>query len=65
MKTCDHDGHDSKHIHRLNTGGHSGALLCKEHWNSEMKWRKQRNKTLAKENKFPILKWRETPKRKK
>jgi hypothetical protein len=64
-KTCDHDGHNAEHVHRLNTGGDSGAFLCKTHWATEMKWRKERNKTLSGSAKFPILKWTDYTKRKK
>lgn len=57
LKACDY-GHFAKKIRRLNTGGNSGVFLCQRHWKQEMKWRKQRNKTLEGKAKFPILKWR-------
>lgn len=44
-------------IRRLNTGGGSGVYLCRQCWNKEMKWRKQRNKTLSRTARFPILKF--------
>jgi hypothetical protein len=56
-KFCDH-GHEATKVHRLDTGGGSGVFLCKQHWEREMRWRKQRNKTLSRGNKFAIRKWR-------
>ena len=57
QKACDY-GHFANKVHRLNTGGNSGVYLCRKHWADEMKWRKERNKTLDPGAKFPILKWR-------
>lgn len=56
MKYCDF-GHEAKKVRRLDTGGGSGAFLCKKHWEQEMRWRKQRNKELEKRNMFSIRKW--------
>ena len=57
-EACDY-GHTTKkgQVKRLDTGGGSGAWLCRKHWNDEMKWRKSRNKDLAPESKFPIVKF--------
>jgi hypothetical protein len=66
MKQCDY-GHDSKHIHGLYTSvqKEQRVLLCPEHWKAEMKWRKERNKTLEGNAKFPIRKWKTTKRKKK
>ena len=52
---CDY-GHEAR-VHRLNTGGGSGVYLCRKHWAAEMAWRRERNKGLAKGNRFSIRKW--------
>ena len=57
QKSCDY-GHFASKVHRLDTGGNSGVFLCQKHWNDEMAWRKERNKTLDGSTKFPIKKWR-------
>lgn len=44
-------------IRRLNTGGDSGAYLCRKCWAKEMVWRKLRNETLEKSVRFPIIKF--------
>jgi len=56
MKSCD-QGHEATKVRRLSTGGGSGVYLCRAHWAKEMAWRKQRNKTLARSNRFSIRKW--------
>jgi len=59
VRSCDY-GHDvvgSGKVRRLNTGGGAGVYVCKKHWDHEMRWRKERNKTLTGKAKFPILKW--------
>lgn len=56
-KFCDNCGAHATtpgKIYRLDLGGNSGANLCKKCWNAEMKWRKERNKTLTGKAKFPI-----------
>ena len=50
---CDY-GHEAKAA-RLDTGGNSGAFLCRKHWAEEMKWRKLRNEKLEPQNQFDIL----------
>lgn len=61
VNVCDYNGHQAKNVKRLDTGGGSGVFLCRTHWNKEMKWRKERNKSLAKENKFEIISWSKAP----
>ena len=46
-------------VRRLDTGGGSGAYLCRKCWAHEMRWRKMRNKTLMGDAKFPIRKFPE------
>ena len=53
---CDKCGRETKVV-RLKLGGGAGAFLCRGCWAKEMTWRKQRNKTLAKANRFSIRKW--------
>jgi hypothetical protein len=53
---CDH-GHGPARVHRLATGGGAGVFLCRQHWAAEMRWRKQRNKTLSRSARFSIRKW--------
>ncbi len=50
---CDH-GHPGE-SYRLPTGGDGAALLCREHWASEMEFRKERNLELDDNAKFDIL----------
>jgi len=54
LEWCDH-GHQHESIVRLDTGGGSGAFLCPYHWEKEMEWRKERNKTLSEDVRFPII----------
>lgn len=56
MKACDY-GHDAPAVRRLSIGGGAGIFLCKKHWAKEMRWRRMRNKQLARGAKFPIRKW--------
>ena len=53
---CDNCSRETKVV-RLDTGGHSGAFLCRSCWAKEMRWRKQRNKTLSKSSRFSIRKY--------
>lgn len=56
---CDY-GHEvsgAGQVRRLDTGGGSGAYLCREHWKKEMEWRKERNRTLTGSARFPIRKF--------
>ena len=53
---CDNCSREVK-AYRLPIGGGAGINLCKSCWAKEMKWRKQRNKTLSKDAKFTIKKW--------
>jgi hypothetical protein len=54
-------GHFTKagSVRRLDTGGGSGAYLCKKCWKTEMKWRLMRNMGLSGKAKFPIKKFPE------
>ena len=54
-------GHFTKSgsVRRLDTGGDSGAYLCRGCWKKEMKWRGMRNKTLVGRAKFPVIKFPE------
>lgn len=54
---CDYGHETTAKIRRLSTGGGSGVYLCKKHWEKEMAWRKERNKTLTGKAKFPIRKF--------
>jgi hypothetical protein len=59
---CDNcGGHYTKagSVRRLDTGGGSGAYLCKGCWKKEMKWRKMRNEKLSGSARFPIKKFPE------
>jgi hypothetical protein len=31
----------------LPLGGHGNLILCREHWNRELRWRRERNRELA------------------
>lgn len=53
---CDQCGEERK-VRRLDTGGRSGAFLCRGCWAKTMSWRKIRNKKLAKSSRFSIRKW--------
>jgi len=53
---CDNCSKERRVV-RLNTGGHSGAFLCRTCWAKEMAWRKQRNKKLTGKSRFSIRKW--------
>lgn len=55
---CDYGEDGEKEVVQLPTGGSSTAFLCKQHFKKEMDWRKTRNKTLSKENRFKVLKWK-------
>ncbi len=50
---CDY-GHNAPAV-RLSTGAQSGVWLCRMHWDTEMRWRVERNKTLGDWAKFDIL----------
>jgi len=52
------DGRE-KRVHKLSVGVHGNLFLCKKCWNREMRWRKERNKELERQNRFSILKWPE------
>lgn len=59
---CDQcGGHFTKagSVRRLDTGGGSGAYLCKGCWKKEMKWRGMRNKSLTGSARFSIKKFPE------
>jgi len=56
IKACDY-GHEATKVRRLSIGGGGGVFLCKKHWEKEMQWRKQRNKTLSRSARFSIRKW--------
>lgn len=58
QKECDY-GHTVQkgYAKRLDTGGGSGVYLCRKHWAKEMQFRRQRNKSLEGDAKFPIKKF--------
>jgi len=56
MGWCDY-GHGPCVVKRLNIGGGAGLYLCRRHWAAEMRWRKERNKSLPPGSRFRILKW--------
>jgi len=51
------DGLGRRIMAPFRVGGGSGLFLCKKHWESEMRWRKGRNRKLGKRNAFSIRKW--------
>ncbi len=53
---CDNCGRETK-TRRLALGGGAGINLCRPCWGKEMKWRKQHNKQLKGDAKFPIRKY--------
>ncbi len=62
---CDHD-HSAATIRRLPVGSPGtgeGVFLCRQHWASEMAWRRERNRELERsgnltpQTRFPIRKW--------
>lgn len=55
-KYCDY-GHEATKARRLNLGGGAGIFLCKTHWDREMRYRKERNKQLTGDARFPIRKF--------
>lgn len=52
---CDYGDMEQKPVRRLELSGGAGVYLCKEHWDIEMKFRKERNKNLHDNAKFDIL----------
>ena len=47
-------------VRSLDTGGGSGAYMCKRCWKREMRWRKMRNEVTGGKSKlFPVLKFPE------
>lgn len=44
-------------VAKLPTGGGSNVYLCRKHWATEMKWRKERNLSLEPRNRYAILPW--------
>lgn len=56
MKYCDY-GHWCKSVKRLPAPGGGASILCAYHFKKEMEWRRERNKHLAKENRFTIVLW--------
>lgn len=53
---CDSCGKATRVV-RLKLPGEAGAFLCRSCWAKEMAWRRRRNKTLARWNRFSIRKW--------
>ena len=58
--SCDY-GHEGKAT-RLDIGGHAGIFLCREHWATEMRWRKVRNQELEPQNQYDIIPYPATTK---
>ena len=44
---CGRHASDCGFCARLDTGGHSGAYMCKRCWQDEMRWRRERNDVVA------------------
>jgi hypothetical protein len=60
---CDgsHCTKETGEVRRVETGGGSGVILCKDCFAVEMAWREYRNRELAEYAKFPILEWENVP----
>ena len=59
---CDSCGNHytkSGSVRRLDTGGGSGAYLCRGCWKKEMKWSGMRNMTLTGSARFSVKKFPE------
>jgi len=44
-------------VRRLDTGGDSGAYLCRGCWKKEMKWRAMMNKGVTGKSRFSVRKF--------
>ena len=53
---CDSCSREARVV-RLDIGGGGGVFLCRSCWAKEMRWRKERNKTLLRSARFSIRKW--------
>ena len=50
-------GHEADEVRRLPTGGNSAVFLCRQHFNKELQWRRERNKELDYGVQFDIVSW--------
>ena len=54
-------GHNTNEARVLQTGGGSNIFLCREHYEYEMKWRRERNRGLEDFAQFSLPEWEELP----
>lgn len=56
---CDNDKCLTEHgqVRKVPSTGGSNLILCNHCFKCEMAWRKERNKELERDNRFPMLRW--------
>lgn len=53
----DNGKYEKKKLKHLDIEGTEGLKLCKNCWNTQMEWRKNSNRNMRGNNRYPIREW--------
>lgn len=58
LNSCDHGHMTSGQVRRLPISKDGGAIVvCRKHYDEEMAWRREKNRSLSKQARFPYPRW--------